>query len=82
MDKHVVRTGVKKFPTKARRERSDFPLTSKLDGVGGSKQSPVTTPPENGDGTDFTSCWVGLWTGAENLAPTEFRSADCPDRRC
>lgn len=82
IDKHVVRTGVKIFSTKALRERrGDFPLTSELDGVGRSKQSPATIPPGNGDGTNFTSCWVNLWTGADKLAPTEFRSSDCPDCR-
>ena len=41
-------------------------------GLGRQKQSPTTIPPGNGDGTNFTSCWAGLGTGAGNLAPTEF----------
>jgi len=80
MDKHVVSTGVKNFPTKARwTETGDFPFGARWGW--GSKQSPATIPPESGDGTNFTSCWVDLWTGAENLVPTEFLSSDCPDRR-
>ena len=54
---------------------------SELDGVGGSKQSPANIPSESGDGTNFTSCCVGLWTGVEKLDPAEFLSSDCPDRR-
>jgi hypothetical protein len=82
MDKHVIRAGVKIFSTKALRERRGyFPLTSELDGVGRLKQSPATIPPGNGDGTNFTSCWVSLWTGAEKLDPTEFRCSYFPGCR-
>ena len=50
-------------------------------GVGGQRHTPAALPPGKRPGTHWIGGCVGpqgLWTGAENLAPTGIRAPDRP----
>jgi hypothetical protein len=69
-------------PEGEQRDSSTLPSTSALDGVGIQSHAPAALPPEK---TLYhcTGGWVApgpIWTGAENLAPTEIRFPDRPAR--
>jgi hypothetical protein len=52
--------------------------------VGGQRHGPIALPPGKGPSRHCTGGWVGpgsIWTGAENLAATGYRTPDHPARK-
>jgi len=63
---------------------STVSLTSALYGVGSQRHAPAALPRER-PGTYCTGGWVApgpVWTGAENLAPTDIRFPDRLTSQC